>query len=116
GRGPCSGSRARSPSRASDDFAALAWSYPHMSTYVLIPGAGGAAKWYWRLVIAELEAAGHEAVAVDLPADDPAKGLPEYVDLVAAAAQDRRVVLVAQSLGAFTAFPACDRVDAERLI
>ena len=37
-----------------------------MSVFVLIPGAGGVA-WYWHRVVLELEARGHEAVAVDLP-------------------------------------------------
>src|SRR5919202_535904 len=36
-----------------------------MSTYVLIPGAGGDA-WYWHLLEAELRERGHETVAVDL--------------------------------------------------
>ena len=52
-----------------------------MSTYVLIPGAGGTA-WYWHLVEPLLRDAGHEAIAVDLPGDDPAAGLPEYTHLV----------------------------------
>lgn len=74
-----------------------------MSTYLLIPGAGGAA-WYWHRVVPLLQEAGHEAIAVDLPADDEAAGLPEYTDLVATAIGDRRdVVIVAQSLGGFTA-------------
>ncbi|MDQ2679289.1 MAG: alpha/beta hydrolase, partial [Actinomycetota bacterium] len=38
-----------------------------MATYVLIPGAGGDA-WYWHLVGPLLEAAGHRAVPVALPA------------------------------------------------
>jgi hypothetical protein len=71
--------------------------------FVLIPGAGGAA-WYWHRVVPLLQEAGHEAIAVDLPGDDPAAGLPEYTDLVASAIGDRgQVVLVAQSLGGFTA-------------
>ena len=74
-----------------------------MSTYVLIPGAGGAA-WYWHPVVPLLEAAGHEAIAVDLPADDESAGLPEYTRLVTDAIGDRDdVVLVAMSLGGFTA-------------
>ena len=74
-----------------------------MSTYVLIPGAGGSA-WYWHPVVALLQAAGHEAIAVDLPADDESAGLPEYARLVADAIGDRDdVVLVAMSLGGFTA-------------
>ncbi len=71
--------------------------------FVLIPGAGGAA-WYWHRVVPLLQEAGHEAIAVDLPGDDPAAGLPEYTDLVTSAISDRgNVVLVAQSLGGFTA-------------
>ncbi len=55
-----------------------------MTTYVLIPGAGGVA-WYWHLLEAELRERGHEAVAVDLPADDDSAGLSEYADAVVAA-------------------------------
>ena len=36
-------------------------------TFLLIPGAGGSA-WYWHRVVAALEARGHEAIAVALPA------------------------------------------------
>lgn len=72
-------------------------------TFVLVPGAGGAA-WYWHRVVPLLRAAGHDAVAVDLPGDDPHAGLPEYARLVEAAIDGRPdVVLVAQSLGGFTA-------------
>jgi pimeloyl-ACP methyl ester carboxylesterase len=74
-----------------------------VSTYVLIPGAGGAA-WYWHRVVPLLQEAGHEAIAVDLPGDDETAGLPEYTRLVVSAIGDRDdVVLVAQSLGGFTA-------------
>ncbi len=74
-----------------------------MSTFVLVPGAGGNAS-YWRELVAELERRGHDAVAVDIPQDDPAVGLPEYAALVEAAIGDRAdTVLVAQSLGGFTA-------------
>src|SRR5580704_10977177 len=72
-------------------------------TFVLIPGAGGTA-WYWHRVVPLLREAGHEAIAVDLPGDDPTAGLPEYADLVASAIGSRdNVVLVAMSLGGFTA-------------
>src|SRR5450631_2941374 len=72
-----------------------------LRTYVLIPGAGGAA-WYWHRVAPLLQEAGHEAIAVDLPGDDERAGLPEYARLVADAIGDRDdVVLVAQSLGGF---------------
>jgi hypothetical protein len=72
-------------------------------TFVLIPGAGGTA-WYWHRVVPLLREAGHEAIAVDLPGDDPAAGLPEYASLVTDAIGSRaNVVVVAQSLGGFTA-------------
>ena len=74
-----------------------------MRSFVLIPGAGGVA-WYWHRVVPLLTAAGHEAIPVDLPGDDDSAGLPEYAGIVAAAIGDRTdVVLVAQSLGGFTA-------------
>jgi pimeloyl-ACP methyl ester carboxylesterase len=74
-----------------------------MTSFVLIPGAGGAA-WYWHRVIPLLRDAGHDAVAVDLPADDETAGLPEYARLAVDAVGGREdVVLVAQSLGGFTA-------------
>jgi len=70
--------------------------------FVLVPGAGGAA-WYWHRVVPMLEAIGHSAVAVDLPGDDEDAGLPEYVALTIAAARGHdEVVLVGQSLGGFT--------------
>jgi pimeloyl-ACP methyl ester carboxylesterase len=72
-------------------------------TFVLIPGAGGAA-WYWHRVVPLLRQAGCEAIAVDLPGDDPAAGLPEYASVIASAIGERDdVVLVAQSLGGFSA-------------
>jgi pimeloyl-ACP methyl ester carboxylesterase len=87
-----------------------------MSSFVLIPGAGGAGS-YWSRVIPLLEEAGHEAVAVDLPGPDPAAGLPEYADLVVAAAKPfSSVVLVAQSLGGFTAPIAAERLPVQELI
>jgi len=74
-----------------------------VTTFVLIPGSGGAA-WYWHRVVPLLEDAGHEAIAVDLPGDDELAGLPEYTRTVVNAIGDRTgVVLVAQSLGGFTA-------------
>lgn len=82
-----------------------------MTTFVLIPGAGGAGEVYWREVVAELERHGHTAVAVEIPGDDPAYGLPEYAALTDAAIGEHcGVVLVAQSMGGFTA-PMVGRMD-----
>jgi pimeloyl-ACP methyl ester carboxylesterase len=87
-----------------------------MTTFVLVPGAGGAGA-YWHRVVELLEADGDTAAALDLPGADPDKGIVEYVALVLAAAGGRDdVVLVAQSMGAFTALAACDRLGPERLV
>jgi Alpha/beta hydrolase family len=73
-------------------------------TYVLLPGAGGAATWYWQRVVPLLRQAGHEAIPVDLHGGDPDAGLPEYARTVIGAIGDRDdLVLAAQSLGGFTA-------------
>jgi pimeloyl-ACP methyl ester carboxylesterase len=85
-------------------------------TFVLIPGAGGTA-WYWHRVVPLLREAGHQAIAVDLPGDDPAAGLPEYSQLVASAIGDRgNVVLAAQSLGGFTAPLVAAKVPVRSLV
>ena len=74
-----------------------------VTTFVLVPGAGGAA-WYWHRVVPLLTNVGHDAIALDLPADDPASGLSEYACIVSDAVGSRSdVVLVAQSLGGFSA-------------
>jgi pimeloyl-ACP methyl ester carboxylesterase len=87
-----------------------------MSTFVLIPGAGGAA-WYWHRVLPELQARGHEAIAIDLPGADESAGLPEYADAVVAAIDGRRdVVVAAQSMGGFTAPIACARTPVRLLV
>ena len=79
-----------------------------MARFILIPGAGGVA-WYWHRVVPLLEAATHEAIAVDLPGDDPKAGLKDYADRVVAAIGARGdLIVVAQSLGGFTAPLVCD--------
>ena len=45
-----------------------------------MPGAGGAG-WFWHLVAQRLRAHGDEVVAPDLPAGDPAAGVPRYVEV-----------------------------------
>lgn len=87
-----------------------------MSTFVLIPGAGGAA-WYWHRVVDLLRPAGHQAIAVDLPGDDPAAGLREYTaTVVDAIGEHDDVVLVAQSLGGFTAPLVAEKVPIRSLV
>ena len=87
-----------------------------MTTFVLIPGAGGVAA-YWHRVVPLLEAAGHAAIAVDLPGDDEEAAFAAYADLVVEAIGPRDdVVLVAQSLGGFTAPLVCARVPVRALV
>jgi pimeloyl-ACP methyl ester carboxylesterase len=87
-----------------------------MATYVLIPGAGGSA-WYWHRLVPELRRRGHDVVAVDLPAGDDSAGLLEYADAVVDAIGDRtQLVLVAQSLAGFSAPLVCDRVSVDLLV
>lgn len=87
-----------------------------MATFVLVPGAGGVA-WYWHRVVPLLEDAGHKAIAVELPGDDEQAGLSAYADRVVAAIETRQdAVLVAQSLGGFTAPLVCARVRVRMLV
>ena len=87
-----------------------------MATYVLIHGAASD-SWYWHLVVPELRARGHDVVAPDLSSDDDSAGLDEYADAVMDAVGDRSdLVLVAQSLGGFTAPLVCDRVPVRLMI
>ena len=86
-------------------------------TFVLIPGAGGSA-WYWHRVVPLLEAASAEAVAVDLPAADDSADLTTYADVAVSAVADIEgpLVLVGQSMGAFTAPMVAERVPAAMIV
>jgi pimeloyl-ACP methyl ester carboxylesterase len=87
-----------------------------MATYVLIHGAGSD-SWYWHLVVPKLRALGHDVVAPDLPVADDTAGLAEYTDTVVAAIGDRTdVILVAQSMGGFTAPMVCEHLPVELII
>jgi pimeloyl-ACP methyl ester carboxylesterase len=86
-----------------------------MATFLFVPGAGGVA-WYWHRVVPLLEEAGHEAIAVDLPGDDGRAGLSAYADRILEAIGTRQVVLVVQSLGGFTAPLVCARARVRMLV
>lgn len=87
-----------------------------MSTYVLIPGAGGDAR-YWYRTVPLLEERGHVAVAVSLPAGDDAAGWAEYASTIVDAIGRRSgLILVAQSLAGFSAPLVCDRAPVELLV
>lgn len=80
-----------------------------MTTYLLLPGAGGQA-WYWHRV--EPLLAPHRVVTVDLPADDEAVGLDGYCAqaLRELGPEPGDVVVVGQSMGAFTAALVVDEL------
>ena len=87
-----------------------------MATYVVIHGAGDVAS-NWDLAAAELRERGHDVVAVDLPCEDDSAGWSEYADTVIEAIGDRGdLVVVAHSLGGFTAPVVCDRVPVDLLV
>lgn len=87
-----------------------------MTTFALIPGAGGD-PWEWHLLVPELEARGHRAVAVRLPTEDDAAGWSEYADsVVEAIGGAEEVILVAQSMGGFTAPIVCTRRRIDLLV
>jgi pimeloyl-ACP methyl ester carboxylesterase len=91
-------------------------SYVTVSTFLLIPGAGGMA-WYWHLVEQRLLDAGHQVINLDLPGEDPNAGLTAYVSLAVTAARGQRDLVVApQSMGALTAVPVCEQLPARRLV
>ncbi len=88
-----------------------------MTTFVLIPGAGGVAE-YWQLVAPELERRGHQAISVGLPAGDDDAGFAEYADTVVKAVGRRTedLVVVGQSMGGFTAPLVADRLPVTLLV
>jgi pimeloyl-ACP methyl ester carboxylesterase len=87
-----------------------------MTTFLLLPGAGGEAL-YWAPVTDLLRRTGHEAIALDLPADDPEAGLTAYAELAEAAVTGRTdVVLAAHSMGGFTAPLVAARVPLRGLV
>ncbi|OUS94622.1 alpha/beta fold hydrolase [Rhodococcus sp. NCIMB 12038] len=89
------------------------------ATFVLLPGAGSD-SWYWHRVAPILEGSGHSVIAVDLPYGDDDAGQYEFADVVVDAVEDVEgaIVLVAQSMSAFTAAIVCQRgeVDVDLLV
>src|SRR4051794_13971431 len=83
----------------------------------LVHGAWGGA-WSWERVAAELERLGHEALAIELPCDDPQAGCARYAKEVEAALADAgdAVVLVGPSLGGLTVPLVAARRPLRRLV
>jgi pimeloyl-ACP methyl ester carboxylesterase len=87
-----------------------------LATFALIPGGGGD-PWEWHRLAPELNARGHEAIAVRLPAEDDTAGWSQYADAVVEALDGREeVIVVAESMGAFTAPIVCTRYKVELLV
>jgi SAM-dependent methyltransferase len=87
-----------------------------VATYVFVHGAGDSA-WSWELVAGELRERGHDAITVDLPSEDESAGLSDYASAVVDAIGHRGdVVVVAHSLGGFTAPLVCARVPVDLLV
>lgn len=74
-----------------------------MTTFALVHGAFCSAS-TWALLVAELEKRGHQAVAMDLPCDDPTAGCVRYAETVVDAldGHDEPITLVGHSLGGLT--------------
>jgi pimeloyl-ACP methyl ester carboxylesterase len=70
-----------------------------MATFTLVHGAWHGA-WCWERLVPELRARGHEAVAMDLPIDQPGRGLADYARVVEATLPEGDTILVGHSLGA----------------
>jgi pimeloyl-ACP methyl ester carboxylesterase len=74
-----------------------------VTTFGLVHGAyhGGAC---WDLLVRELQSRGHDAIAMDLPCDDPDAGIDDYVSAAVGALRDAPpdVVLVGHSMGGLT--------------
>lgn len=86
------------------------------TTYVLIHGGGDAAS-SWDLVAKDLRDRGSDVVAVDLPIEDLSAGWSAYADAVVEATGERSdVVVVAHSLGGFTAPLVCTRMPVGLLV
>lgn len=70
-----------------------------MSLFCLVHGSYQGA-WCWDLLIPELEARGHQAVAMDLPIDEPSAGAARFAEVVVQTLQgaDDDVVLVGNSM------------------
>ena len=74
-----------------------------MTTFALVHGAFCSAS-TWELLIPQLKSRGHEAVAMDLPCDDPTAGCARYAEAVveALAGHEEPITLVGHSLAGLT--------------
>jgi pimeloyl-ACP methyl ester carboxylesterase len=88
------------------------------TTFVLVPGAGADPRVYGPTIEA-LRALGHDGIAPPLPLDDAGATPSDHADAIVAALPDPSpapLVVVGQSLGAFSATIAAARLRPARLI
>jgi pimeloyl-ACP methyl ester carboxylesterase len=90
-----------------------------VSTFVLIPGAGGS-SWYWHRLVPLLSAAGHRTITPDLPAANTTARLGDYVTHVVDRIDDGHdsdnFVVVGQSLGGLIAPIVAEKISARLLV
>jgi pimeloyl-ACP methyl ester carboxylesterase len=87
-----------------------------MATYAFVHGGGGSGAEF-DLLAAELRGLGHDVVAPDLPIEDSDADLAAYAQTVVDAIGDRTgVIVVAHSLGAFTAPIVCEWTPVDLLV
>ena len=93
-----------------------------MTTFLLLPGAGGDPA-YWDLLAPELDRLGHLPVPVDLPQHDEAYGWADLTDVAVATlhraagpAERGDLVVVAQSMGAYVGPLVCEREPVRLLV
>jgi pimeloyl-ACP methyl ester carboxylesterase len=88
-----------------------------MTTFALIHGSHHGA-WCWELLVPELRARGHDAVAVDLPAEDPTAGISRCTDVVvdALVGKGDDVLVVGHSSGGLVVPVVAERRPVKRMI
>jgi pimeloyl-ACP methyl ester carboxylesterase len=86
-----------------------------MATFVLVHGAWHGA-WCWGPLVVQLQANGHEAIALELPIEDTQATFSDYGRLIAQATPPEDAVLVAHSLGGASAVLAAALQPPSRLI
>jgi pimeloyl-ACP methyl ester carboxylesterase len=87
-----------------------------MATIAIVHGGADSAS-SWGPVVLQLRELDHTPIAVDLPIEDPTASWPQYADAVAASVRGRSdIVVVAHSLGGFTAPLVCERMPVRQLI
>jgi pimeloyl-ACP methyl ester carboxylesterase len=86
-------------------------------TFGLVHGAYQG-SWCWQPLISELRRRGHDAVAVDLPCEDPCAGAHRYTEaaLSAFATAPEDLILIGHSLGGLTIPLVAERRRVSRLV